>query len=104
MPEYLGPITRWDDSPVAAKLADLMALLNGEHPAKVYTGEGYQVWLRGVASQLVVAARVPELLAVVQAAQEGHARSQCGSCDYGLAMGCTCNPMDTALSALSGAA
>lgn len=38
---------------------------------------------------------------VVKAAEKGFARSQCGSCDAGLPMNCTCNEMDDALAALS---
>lgn len=38
---------------MASQLAGVMALLGDEHPAKVYTAEGYDVWLRGVASQLL---------------------------------------------------
>jgi hypothetical protein len=71
MSEQIEQIKRWDDSPVVEKLATLMALLDGEHPAKVYTPEGYDVWLRGVASQLtaVVEAETNRLdaLSVAQA-------------------------------------
>lgn len=38
---------------------------------------------------------------VVHAAGKGFARSQCGSCDAGLPMNCTCNEMDVALAALA---
>jgi len=42
----------------------------------------------------------PQIVGVVRAAEKGFARSQCGSCDAGLPMNCTCNEMDGALASL----
>lgn len=42
---------------------DCMTSIAPEHPAVVYTEEGYQVWLDAAAKAVLVEARVPELLA-----------------------------------------
>lgn len=42
----------------------------------------------------------PALLNVVECAEAGFAHSECGNCDAGLPMRCTCNEMDSALQGL----
>jgi hypothetical protein len=66
----MSTIAEQTSDAIAIKLADLLALLKDEHPAQVYTAEGYAVWLRGVTSQLIVAGGWPELIEVAEVAQK----------------------------------
>lgn len=59
--------------------------------------EAVPMWL---VSATLDAIDYDSLVEVVEAAKKGYARSQCGSCDAGLPMNCTCNPMDSALADL----
>lgn len=52
------------------RLRAWMAMLSGEHPAVTYTADGYKIWLKALAGQMLDAAGVPALLDVAEAAQD----------------------------------
>jgi hypothetical protein len=45
-----------DESAAITQLAVAMMRLNGEHPAEVYTTEGYAIWLRVTTKDILTAA------------------------------------------------